>query len=147
EAEKYAMRVEAWFKEHKPLFREKGKELESVARMELPGHDVEADVADLSDAVEIIRWYQFQIHVKLARALSGIKDEEMPGFPSDSDGSAKVALIGLDRSLAAWARLRQHFPDKADELLDILVQLERIRRRTEARFPKARDFKRPGFDD
>src|SRR5262249_27123391 len=35
EAEKYAMRVEAWFKEHKPLFREKGKELESVARMEL----------------------------------------------------------------------------------------------------------------
>jgi hypothetical protein len=31
-------------------------------------------------------------------------------LPRDSDGSAKVALLGIDRSLVAWTRMRQHFP-------------------------------------
>src|SRR5207253_1305522 len=95
--------------------------------MDLPGRDPEAEAAALSDAVEIIRWYQYQIYVKLARALSG-KDEEREesaGYPSNADGSAKVVLIGVQNSLAAWARLREHLSGN-DSILDMLVDLERI---------------------
>ena len=68
------------------------------------------------------------------------------GYPSDADGSAKVALIALDRSIAAWARLRGHLAAEGDAILDLLVQLERLRRATERVFPQARAFQRPGFD-
>jgi hypothetical protein len=53
----------------------------------------------------------------------------------------------MDRSIAAWGRLREHFPDRADRIFDMLLLLDRLRRQTEARFPNARAFKRPGFDD
>ena len=35
----------------------------------------------------------------------------------------------------------------ADSLIDTLAHLDRLRREVEARFPDARAFKRPGFDD
>lgn len=98
--------------------------------------------------------YQHQIYVKLIRALSGLKDlgaeedDEGRAFQqSDADGSANVALIGIDRSIAAWARLREHFPDDRDRILDTLVLLDRLRRDVETILPNARHFKRVGFDE
>lgn len=38
-------------------------------------------------------------------------------------------------------------PDSEDDTLDILVQLERLRRMAETAFPRARDFVRPEFDE
>jgi hypothetical protein len=146
----YMLMVNKWFKTQKKSFRQKGKELIQLIQIGLPGADPEAEVDDLTDVVDIIRWYQPQIYVKLARALMSRKDERREpeeGMPRDSDGSAKVALLGIDRSLAAWARMRQHFPERADNILDILVHLERLRRLTEKTFPNARAFERPGFDD
>jgi hypothetical protein len=106
--------------------------------------------ADRDDIVDIISWYHMQIHVKLARALQG-KEEGVPDIiadmPKDSDGSAKVALIGMDRSLAAWFRLKSHLPEREDEIREFLIRLERLRRATEREFPDARPFIRPGFDD
>lgn len=63
------------------------------------------------------------------------------------DGSVKVALISIDRSIAAWMRMREYLPEKQDEILDILIHLDRLRKSLENAFPKARTFKRPGFDD
>ncbi len=65
----------------------------------------------IKDCVEVIRWYQYQLHVKLMRALMHSDIEEIldDEYPSDADGSAKVALIGMDRSIAAWSRLLEHF--------------------------------------
>jgi hypothetical protein len=149
-ARQYMLRVNEWFKAEKKSFRQKGKELATLVQIGLPGADPEAEVDDLSDAVEVIRWYQPQIYVKLMRALTSRKDEREEldeGMPRDSDGSAKVALLGIDRSLVAWTRMRQHFPKQADNILDILVDLERLRRLTEKTFPNARAFKRPGFDE
>jgi hypothetical protein len=101
------------------------------------------------DAMEVIRWYLHQIYVKLMRALSPVPVPEFTGdgFPNDSDGSAKVALLAIDRSIAAWATIRRNFPEQTDSLLDILLHLDRLRRKTEAAFPRARSFLRPGFDD
>jgi hypothetical protein len=112
------------------------------------GHP-EAVAADIRDALEVVEWYLFFIDVKLQRAVSSRVDrarEGDDGFPSDADGSAKVALVAVDRTIGAWARLRGHFAAEADPILDLLVQLERLRRAIEREFPAARAFRRPGLD-
>jgi len=72
--------------------------------------------------------------------------QDLDEFPKDSDGSAKVALIAIDRSIAAWGQMREHFVEHRDDILDVLVHLDRLRRKTETLFPDARVFVRPGFD-
>jgi hypothetical protein len=67
--------------------------------------------------------------------------------PKDSDGSAKVALIGIDRSMAAWRGIYDYFPFHRDQILAIIVHLDRLRNRVEKIFPQARNFIRPGFDE
>jgi hypothetical protein len=68
-------------------------------------------------------------------------------FPKDSDGSAKVALIAIDRSMAAWAHMHNHFPSHKDQILSIIKHLDDLRKRVEHVFPEARNFIRPGFDE
>jgi len=158
-----------WFKTHRQMFQEKAKDLVAAAEMELPGADPLAEAADIADAAQVIDWFHMQIAVKIRRALDGIeREQERLGDPeddpfgpddpelrevmaeaarSDSDGSAKVALVGIDRSIEAWGRLRARLPDQADALIDTLAHLDRLRREVEARFPGARGFKRPGFDE
>jgi hypothetical protein len=102
----------------------------------------------LEDAREVIQWYQYQIAVKTIRALSGRREEldEDPELPKDSDGSVKVALIGIDRSIAAWRLMQLSLPERAETIVPLILQLERLRRRLEKGFPDARSFIRPGFD-
>jgi hypothetical protein len=130
-----------------PEFAEIEEALNTQARLHA-GKPV-AVAAEIVDALEIVQWYLFFIEVKLHRATASRVDlqrEGDDGFPSDADGSAKIALIAIDRSIGAWARLREHVPIEADAMLDMLVQLERLRRAAEREFPHARAFKRAGFD-
>jgi hypothetical protein len=107
----------------------------------------------LVDAREIIHWYQYQIAVKTIRALSsrieedGFKEDEVDEFPKDSDGSAKVALLGIDRSIAAWRLMQLSAPEHSNSIVPLILLLEKLRQRTERQFPNARDFVRPGFDE
>jgi hypothetical protein len=102
------------------------------------------------DAREVIQWYQYQIAVKTMRALSGrkedIEDTEIAHFPKDSDGYAKVALIGIDRSIAAWRLMQLSLSDRAESIVPLILQLETLRINLEESFPEARAFIRPGFD-
>lgn len=146
----YAEMVDAWFESAEELFVRKEEELNSRLRLGIIGDDPHTEAAGIEDAVEVIRWYQHQILVKLLRALHGAMEERpaiLEEFPKDSDGSAKVALIAMDRSIAAWGELHRHFPAAQDDILDILVHLDRLRKRTEQEFPEARAFVRPGFDE
>ena len=145
----YAKAVRAWFETAGPLFQERGEALESQCRMELPGTDPERDALRLQDATEIIRWYQHQIAVKVMRAVHSAGGEDAMDVPferSDADGSAKVVLLGIDRSVAAWAELLRQMPDEQDRILPLLASLGRLHRDVEAIFPNARAFIRPGFD-
>jgi hypothetical protein len=100
-----------------------------------------------TDVLEVIYWYNFFISSKIYRALCN-DDEEKPGeIQTDSNGSAKVALIAIDRSIAAWSVLMEEKPECQDEILAILVNLAEIRKQTELVFPLARKFIRPGFDE
>lgn len=113
--------------------------------------DSEQDL-QLQDARDVIYWYQYQIAVKTMRALSSRDDElaDRYGFEPeqrDSDGSAKVALIGIDRSISAWRIMQLCVPERAELVVPLILQLEKLRARTEKKFPNARNFIRPGFDE
>jgi hypothetical protein len=112
--------------------------------------DSTADECD-GDALSIVRWDVYLIHVKIDRALAG-RDEYPDGawfepsvIQSDWNGSAKVALISIERSERAWrsiAAARSH--DGATALADMLAEL---RHAAACEFPRALEFRRPGFDD
>ncbi|HYN23812.1 MAG TPA: hypothetical protein VES69_02065 [Pyrinomonadaceae bacterium] len=111
------------------------------------------EMEQVEEAREVIHWYQYQIAVKLMRALSSRSNEaEWPAEAADdeakdSDGSAKVTLIAIDRSVSAWRLIQICLPERADSIIPMILELERLRQRTELKFPKARDFIRPGFDE
>jgi len=146
----YMKAADRWMTAAKPAFKAKGIELETEARLEIGAPETE--LTAIEDYVEVIRWYQHFIYIKLCRAISSQVEEqleidpEMRAFPKDSDGTAKVALIAIDRSIAAWSGLRQSFAEQEDAILQLLIQLGRLRQGTEAMFPNARKFVRPGFD-
>ena len=124
---KYANAASDWFREFDQTI-----ELSNTERLE--------------EAREVVQWYQYQIAVKTIRALSGRNEEFEIDLPRDSDGSAKVAMIGIDRSIAAWRLMQLSLPERAESIVPLILQLERLRRRIEKGFPQARNFMRPGFD-
>lgn len=136
-----------------------------------------ADEITVADALEVIRWYQFFIAVKTFRAISGsnrfagreVEDEALSfdcfsdeagddedvdydavlerSAKMDSHGSAKVALVAIARSTAAWRSLQISLPEKSDTIQPLLIELDQLRRSLEARFPRVHEFIRPGFDE
>jgi hypothetical protein len=149
EAQEYSNIVRTWFEQHAALFEEKGIKLEN--EMILGIGDPELAVADILDASEVIHWHQYQIYVKLMRALTGRKDEEeapemWEEYQRDSDGSAKVALIGIDRSITAWETLHTLLSDENGRIRKVTEHLTQLRNSVERIFPRARSFVRPGFD-
>jgi hypothetical protein len=150
-ARAYADMTENWLEGARAFFG--GGEETDPGFQSIPGNGEEPEKYGLEDALEVIRWYQHQIYVKLARAISGQMEEESEiddepvQYAKDSDGSAKVALIGLDRSIAAWGIIGRQFPAfRGHDVPAILTHLERLRRSVEKVFPDARGFLRPGFD-
>ena len=105
----------------------------------------------IKDSLAVIQWYLTFIHVKLVRALMGkmssVPEDDQDDYPRDYDGSAKIALIAVERSIHAWSQLFEILPDKEDDFLNILSMLTRIRAMAEEEFPGAMDFVRPGFDE
>ncbi|MCK5529501.1 MAG: hypothetical protein KAI74_07435 [Kiritimatiellae bacterium] len=149
-AKKYSETAGDWLTSNNNLFEQKQEHLLLQVRLELPNNTPEEEASDIIDAVEVIQWYQFQIYVKLARAVGSKteEDQEKPDdYPKDSDGSAKVVLVALDRSIASWATIRNHFSEQEDCILDILINLSRLRTSVEETFPDARSFIRPGLDN
>jgi len=145
----YSREATAWLEAAGPRLQACGETLDSQHRMGLSIVGAEADAERLRDAVEVIQWYQSQIAVKIIRAVgTAARDDAFADEldQSDADGSAKVALLGMDRSVAAWAELLRQMPDHEDRILPLLVTLGRLRRDVEATFPSARAFIRPGFD-
>jgi hypothetical protein len=139
---KYANDASDWF-----------RELDQVVEIsDMRTSESERDSSErLEDAREVIQWYQYQIAVKSMRALSARMDEAVDADNTecfkDSDGSAKVALIGIDRSIAAWRLMQLSLPEREVSIVPLILRLERLRQRVEKTFPNAREFVRPGFDE
>jgi len=122
--------------------------LNSLKRKEPVGMEIRLQDAMLSECLEIIQWYQYLFEVKLTRALMSQKDEEEEHLnPYDSIGNAKLLVVSIERNMAAWGYMYQKFKEDEDEILDILVCLQRLRKKIEQVFPKAQAFIRPGLDE
>jgi hypothetical protein len=97
--------------------------------------------------LEVIAWFHVLIVTKTHRALDSHREAltEVPEMLSDALGSAKVALIGIDRSLAAWQQVA--LEDEDARIAALIEVLQALRTGIEIRFPGARRFVRPGLDD
>ena len=150
-AEKYSDMITEWFEKEKDTLKNKAETMNSLHAAGIDSSDIVIEGAYIEDAIEVIYWYQHFIYVKFMRAM--LRDDDERDDPElkeiedyDSNGSAKIALIGIDRSISAWGSLQKRLPERSDDILDILVHLERLRKKAETEFPNARKFKRPGFD-
>ena len=107
----------------------------------------------LAESLHVIQWYTFFISVKFMRAVDGKIDDEQglfdvhDDFPKDSDGSAKIALIGAERSLVAWFDLQKIRLEDAPFALKMMALLQAVIEAGDRDFPEARAFVRPGFDE
>lgn len=105
-----------------------------------------------AEMFEILEWYSMFISAKIHRGLHGILDidgyedeNQLLDTQSDANGSIKIALIGIERSVLAWMYLMNE--SNAATLRPEIERLERIRSLAENKFPNAREFMRPGFDE
>lgn len=142
-AEKYAFDVREWL-------AKEFKQTEVISDLPAQSEDARVTEDEVNDYAEVVQWYQFFIAVKMIRGLMSRIDEDYylaDEHPRDSDGSAKVALMAIDRSISAWKLMCDLRPDNADSIHGLLFQLEQLRSSGEREFPNARDFIRPGFDE
>lgn len=103
----------------------------------------EEQLVSFADALDVIRWYSIFIATKTHRALHNMDDD----FRDDSLGSAKIALIAVDRSIAAFTFLYHHLPEHEDELIKLMALLSNVKKGLLQSLPDAMAFIRPGFDE
>lgn len=101
---------------------------------------------------DVIDHFAFMIGSKVQRAVSGLSFEKEDGnrdesWPSDSDGSAKVAILAAERSRTAWSDLRDSGLVSNDAVQRFEESLTWLVEELDRLFPSARSFVRPGFDD
>ena len=148
----YVLAAMTWLMEHHALVQHHLEPIAAQPPDDPAAPDPAEDAVLLRDAIEVIRWYHWAIWTKIARALLGAQQEdpllgaELADGPSDSDVSAKIALVEMDQSLAAWGDVRRLLPSTAQAVDEMLVHLVRLRRLVEQTFPDARSVVRPGFD-
>jgi hypothetical protein len=144
-AEEYGYGMHDWLKENDGKLKGKAEQLLMI-------HNDEKTAVRFADAWEVVQWYSFFISAKVHRAHFDLEErlnEEEDEFDmmSDNLGSAKIALIAIDRSMEGLSVLYPEMKDQEDEILPFLAQLSQIKKQMLATFPTALDFKRPGFDD
>jgi len=106
--------------------------------------DSDASFEVIKDAFEVIRYYMFQIHVKIKRALSGMEknpDPEMSDYPDDATGSAHVALTGIEHSIAAWETFKKSLLVFEIEAIKNINCLLELKQKIDIIFPGAKNFK------
>jgi len=117
-------------------------------KLEEMGIEPKENEPNIKNAIEVIAWYAIFISAKIQRAMAYFYDErENKTGKYDSDGSAKIALVAIDHSIEAWTLLYTQIPTEEGVILNYLIELSSIKEQTEALFPDARKFIRPGFDD
>ncbi|RMD49629.1 MAG: hypothetical protein D6830_04500 [Ignavibacteria bacterium] len=148
-AVEYESKVNDWFKKNNKNIEKFVIELrESVEEGKATGDPID-DILSLHDVIDIIIYYFTFIEVKLRRA---IRDKHETFFDAefrelDKNLSAKLALIGIDRSYDAWEILDEIVAGKGNMNASSFVKLlDDLRNLVEVEFPDARSFIRPYFD-
>jgi hypothetical protein len=152
----YLMRTSQWLKEADADLKSLAKEWMAQAGASYDKTDYEEAAREVGEMIAVVGWYHTLISPKLARAVGDLAEPVHGGGEfahiiresrlSDANGSGKIALIAVERSIAAWLRLRELLPRQEDAIIGLLVLLGRLQRGIRAAIPGAASFKRPGFD-
>ena len=106
-------------------------------------------------ALEAISWFSFMVHVKTARALSGLIDHQLDDdedveewLKSDANGTAKLTRLIIAESIDAWRVLMSAGHGAADGVpAAMIARLEKLDVGLAETFPRAMEFVRAGFDE
>lgn len=126
----------------------------AVKEMEMGIRDIddgEREFLQINECLEVIQWYLHFIAAKCYRLNTETDEnafwEQYPPSERSYNGTAKIALIAIERSISAWALLMEMLPGEEDAIVDLPAMLQRLKRMIEAEFPDAWSFIRPGFDE
>ena len=124
-AREYAFSVHAWLRRQVP--------------------DVDAEPFG---PVAVISWFHIKVATKVHRALVGLAEsEQLDVGTRDHIGSAKVALLGIDESHAAFLALAERGRVAQADVAPFIGDLVWLGESLERVFPEARAFVRPGLDE
>lgn len=144
QAKDYGTKMHKWLTKNNEYFARKAEQLVVIGD--------EDSMVKIKDAMEVIQWYCFFIGAKAHRASLDLEerqndpDDEYNVY-SDNLGSAKIAIIAIERSMDALSVLYSGFSEKEDDILNFLAELSSLKKQLLKTFPGVMDFKRPGFDD
>jgi hypothetical protein len=101
-----------------------------------------------ADPIQTISHFACLIPPKTRRALTGLAEfDGCRDYPPDHEGSAKVALDGIDRSVDAWKGAHAAGLVTHDAMSGFVSKLETLRAGLEDSIPNARAFIRSAFDE
>ena len=153
-AMEYMKRVESWLKAADADLKALAQEWMEAAKTRDQDCDYEELARSVGDMLEVITWYHTFLPPKINRALRSLSEMKTRGggiladsSQYDANGSGKVVLVAVERSISAWLFLREHLPRQEDTLLSMLVLLGRIRNGLHEELPNAKTFCRPGFEN
>lgn len=132
----YSIKITDWLRDNNDKYIKAAEQLLIID---------EKEVFKFKDAIEVIQWYSIFISAKVHRAFMDYGIDYEDNY--DNLGSAKIALIAINRSIAALGYLLEKMHEHEDDILNFLAKLSQIKKYVLISFPKAMDFKRPGFDD
>jgi hypothetical protein len=143
----YSTALKRFFSDNEAYFTAREQEFEQRVSMGLP-LDLE-QLQLMQNALSTLRWYEHFIGAKMYRAMGGFKQMEADDDPlqSDANGSAKIAMIAIQRSIDAWQYMADMFPELRLHIAKVGTHLELMRKTVLQFFPKWQQFHRPGFDD
>jgi len=109
-------------------------------------------LAEIQECFEVLSWYHMQQAVKINRAVEGLWDavhcKDQDDFHIyDSNGSAKIAHLGLLKMLDVLTKVHQWNAGWNRSLIPLINNLYEIIEDVDQHFPGHKTFKRPGFDD
>lgn len=104
------------------------------------------------EALEMLEWHYYLVPAKTRRAVSALEEamnetgELRMICQRDADGSAKVALLGIEDCITTLLFLHAEWPGEEDNILVFLTNLSKVKALLLDEFPEAMEFIRPGFD-
>jgi hypothetical protein len=105
-----------------------------------------------SDSLDVLAWYEFQFSVKLKRALQSIEEHSSDAAAAadddlfDAKASAKVAWIGLTKSLDALTILDHFLPGLHSDTLQLIQGIHEVILLLDETIPGHKTVQRPGFE-
>ena len=151
-ANHYREQAEIWLKTSDDDLKKVAQDLLEAACSPFDKVDHAEQALQIGEMLDVVGWYHTLIPTKVSRVVDGYLEsrsasERLQEFRlEDANATAKLVLVSIERSAAAWLSLRESLPAADDEILPVLATLDRLQRGLNALLPGARAFRRPGFE-